>query len=224
MLSLVVLVIQSCLTLCDPRDCSPPGSSVQGDSPGTNTRVLYFRQMENDSPLPATDITSSRSFLWHQLLHGHNRLLESLGIYNCEAHWIKLFENRAVGAQRRPCKMNTWTTLLVSLKAGNKSPLWKVSFLYWKVERHPSLRGRKFRAQKTISKLCYFFTNLLPKPKLCLKSLLIKYPDLSFFVPSIPFKFGIVQGSVGFLGTELFCVPHFFDYWQQPSLSLCDLP
>ena len=25
-----VLVIQSCLTLCDPLDCSPPGSSVHG--------------------------------------------------------------------------------------------------------------------------------------------------------------------------------------------------
>ena len=25
-----VLVAQSCLTLCDPMDCSPPGSSVQG--------------------------------------------------------------------------------------------------------------------------------------------------------------------------------------------------
>ena len=27
---LVVLVTQSCLTLCDPMDCSPPGSSVHG--------------------------------------------------------------------------------------------------------------------------------------------------------------------------------------------------
>ena len=25
-----VLVAQSCLTLCDPMDCSPPGSFVQG--------------------------------------------------------------------------------------------------------------------------------------------------------------------------------------------------
>ena len=33
------LVVQSCLTLCDPMDCSPPGSSVHGDSPGKNTRV-----------------------------------------------------------------------------------------------------------------------------------------------------------------------------------------
>ena len=26
-------------TLCNPMDCSPPGSSVRGDSPGKNTRV-----------------------------------------------------------------------------------------------------------------------------------------------------------------------------------------
>ena len=35
----VCLVDQSCLTFCDPMDCSLPGSSVQGDSPGKNTGV-----------------------------------------------------------------------------------------------------------------------------------------------------------------------------------------
>ena len=33
------LAAQSCLTLCDPLDCSLPGSSVHGDSPGKNTGV-----------------------------------------------------------------------------------------------------------------------------------------------------------------------------------------
>ena len=33
------LVAQLCLTLCDPVDCSLPGSSVHGDSPGKNTGV-----------------------------------------------------------------------------------------------------------------------------------------------------------------------------------------
>ena len=32
-------VRQSCPTLCDPLDCSPPGSSVRGDSPGRNNEV-----------------------------------------------------------------------------------------------------------------------------------------------------------------------------------------
>ena len=31
--------LQSCPTLCDPMDSSPPGSSVHGDSPGKNTGV-----------------------------------------------------------------------------------------------------------------------------------------------------------------------------------------
>jgi len=31
--------LQWCPTLCDPVDCSPPGSSAHGDSPGENTGV-----------------------------------------------------------------------------------------------------------------------------------------------------------------------------------------
>ena len=34
-----VLIAQSCPSLCDPMDRSPPGSSVHGDSPGKNTAV-----------------------------------------------------------------------------------------------------------------------------------------------------------------------------------------
>ena len=34
-----VLATQSCPPLCDPMDCSPPGSSVHGDSPSRNTGV-----------------------------------------------------------------------------------------------------------------------------------------------------------------------------------------
>ena len=35
----VCLVTQSCPSLCNPMDRSPPGSSVHGDSPGKNTGV-----------------------------------------------------------------------------------------------------------------------------------------------------------------------------------------
>ena len=37
--SVQCLVTQLCLTLSNPMDCSPPGSSVHGDSPGKNTVV-----------------------------------------------------------------------------------------------------------------------------------------------------------------------------------------
>ena len=36
-LNVCVCVTQSCLTLCNPMDCSPAGSSVHGDSSGKNT-------------------------------------------------------------------------------------------------------------------------------------------------------------------------------------------
>ena len=34
--------IQLYLTLCNPMDCSPPGSSVHGDSPGKNNEAGYY--------------------------------------------------------------------------------------------------------------------------------------------------------------------------------------
>ena len=38
--AVLCLAAQLCPTLCDSIDCSPPGSSVHGDSPGENTRVV----------------------------------------------------------------------------------------------------------------------------------------------------------------------------------------
>ena len=35
----VCFIAQSCLTLCDPMDCSLPGSFVHGNSPDKNTGV-----------------------------------------------------------------------------------------------------------------------------------------------------------------------------------------
>ena len=37
---MLCLVPQLCPTLCNPLDCSPPGPSVHGDSPGKNTGVV----------------------------------------------------------------------------------------------------------------------------------------------------------------------------------------
>ena len=48
----VYSVAQSCLTLCDPMECSPSGSSVHGDSPGKNTRVGCHAPAPGDLPDP----------------------------------------------------------------------------------------------------------------------------------------------------------------------------
>ena len=47
----VRLVAQSCLTLCNPMDCSPPGSSVHGDSPGKNTGVGCHALLQGIFPI-----------------------------------------------------------------------------------------------------------------------------------------------------------------------------
>ena len=46
------LVAQSCPTLCDPMDCSPPGTSVHGDSPGKNVGVGCHALLPGDLPNP----------------------------------------------------------------------------------------------------------------------------------------------------------------------------
>ena len=38
--------LQSCMTLRDPMDCSLPGSSLHGDSPGKNTDVGFHAPLQ----------------------------------------------------------------------------------------------------------------------------------------------------------------------------------
>ena len=56
--------LQSCPTLCDPIDGSPPGSPRPWDSPGKNTRVgcrflLQCMKMENESEVAQSCLTLS---------------------------------------------------------------------------------------------------------------------------------------------------------------------
>ena len=46
----VCLANQSCPTLCDPMDCSPPVSSVHGDSPSENTGVCCHALLQGIFP------------------------------------------------------------------------------------------------------------------------------------------------------------------------------
>ena len=45
-------------TLCDPMDCTTPGSSVNGDSPGKNSRVGYHFLLQGDLSNPGTEPAS----------------------------------------------------------------------------------------------------------------------------------------------------------------------
>ena len=52
---LCVLVAQSCPTLCSPVDCSPPGSSVHGDSLGKKTGVGCHALLQGNFPTQESD-------------------------------------------------------------------------------------------------------------------------------------------------------------------------
>ena len=49
--------LQSCLTLCDTMDCSPPGNSVCGDSPGKNTAVGCHALLQGIFPIQGLNLS-----------------------------------------------------------------------------------------------------------------------------------------------------------------------
>ena len=53
--------LQLCPTLCNPTDCSLPGASVDGDSPGKNTRVSCHFLLQGNRPEPGIEPASLRS-------------------------------------------------------------------------------------------------------------------------------------------------------------------
>ena len=72
------LVSQSCLTLCNPMDCSPPGSSVHGDSPGKNTGVGCHALLQGIFPTQGLNPGLLRCWriLYHLSHQGSPRILE----------------------------------------------------------------------------------------------------------------------------------------------------
>ena len=72
------LVTQTCLTLCNPMDYRPPGSSVHGDSSGTNTRVGCHALLQR--VFPSQGWNPGLPYCWwilYQLSHqGSSRILE----------------------------------------------------------------------------------------------------------------------------------------------------
>ena len=61
-----VFVAQPCPTLCDPGDCSPPGSPVHGDSPGQNAGVGGHSLLQRIFP---TQGSSQGLLLCRQILY-----------------------------------------------------------------------------------------------------------------------------------------------------------
>ena len=67
----VCLVTQSCPTLCDPMDCSPPGYSLHGDSPDKNTAVGCHALLQGIFPTQGSNpgLPHCRQILCHLSHH-----------------------------------------------------------------------------------------------------------------------------------------------------------
>ena len=68
LVSACVLSLQLCPTLCDPMDCSPPDSSVLGDSSGKNTGVGCHALLQGILPTQGSDtgLPHGRRILYHE--------------------------------------------------------------------------------------------------------------------------------------------------------------
>ena len=115
--AVLCLVTQSCPTVWDPMDCSPPDSSVHGDSPGKNTGVgchailqgIFLTQRSNPGVLHC------RPILYH---------LSHQGSPNTT--WETLKKNIFSWRQFRNSRHIKQSFLPFCLKTGHKFPFVKV--------------------------------------------------------------------------------------------------
>ena len=79
----VCLVTQLCLTLCNPMDCSPPGSSVHEVSPGKNTGVGCHALFQGIFPTQGSNssLPLCRQILCHLSHLRSPRILEWVAYY-----------------------------------------------------------------------------------------------------------------------------------------------
>ena len=77
---MLCLVAQSCLTLTlgSCMDCSPPGSSVRGDSPSKNTGVSGHASLQGIFPTQGSNpgLLYCRQIIYHLSHQGSPRILE----------------------------------------------------------------------------------------------------------------------------------------------------
>ncbi|CAI9174660.1 unnamed protein product [Rangifer tarandus platyrhynchus] len=70
------LIVQSRPTPCDPMDCSPPGSSVHGDSPGKNTGMSSHALLQEIFPTQRLNpgLPNCRQILYHLSYQGSSKI------------------------------------------------------------------------------------------------------------------------------------------------------
>ena len=80
----VCLVTQLCPIVCDPMDCSPPGSSVHEDSPDKNTGVGSLSLLQGIFPTQrsSSGLPHCRWIFYHLSHQGRQKITIATTIYN----------------------------------------------------------------------------------------------------------------------------------------------
>ena len=115
-------VAQSCPTLNDPMDCSPPGSSILGFS-----RQEYWSGVPLPSPMTNLDsILKSRDITLSTKVHLVKAMIFPVVMYGCDSWTIKQAKHRKIDA----LELWSWRRLLRvpwTAKRSNQSILKEIS-------------------------------------------------------------------------------------------------
>ena len=130
----LVLSCSSCPTLCNPMDCSSPGSSVHGDNPGYNTGVGCHAP--GDLPILGTEPRSQnyRQILYHLSHQGSpifklNWACVKMDLEKAEEPEIKLPISPGSSKKQESSRKTSTPALLTTLKPLTvwiSKKLWKI--------------------------------------------------------------------------------------------------
>ena len=120
--SVLCLVTLSCPTLGDPMDCSPPGSSVYGDSPGKNTGVSCHALLQGIFPTQESNpgLPHCRWILYHL---SHQRSLTSVRMVTIKNSTIRKSWRRCSRKGNPPPFVNTNDNLCSCYGKQHRGPL-----------------------------------------------------------------------------------------------------
>ena len=123
---MLCLVTQSGLILCDAMDCSRPGSSVPGDSPGKNAGVGCHALLQGIFPTQGSN-PSLRHCRW---------------ILSCLSHQGSPHEKQRLGNSKERCR-NT-----ISWKGKLEEVYWRMHRIKIRLQRKGHPRQRKEPKQR----------------------------------------------------------------------------
>ena len=158
----VCSVTQLCSTLCDPMDCSPPGSSVHGKSPGKNTGVSCHALLQGIFPTQGSNLglLHCRQILYWLSHRGSPRILEWVAY--AFSRWSSRPRNQAMISCIADGFFTSWATrkLLIGpqflhIESEVVSIVWQSLFKLWTFTVNVVLRnssGKVFYKFKTKSR------------------------------------------------------------------------